>query len=73
VVIGGASLMGGRGNVSGAVIGALTMSAIRFGLNVMAITPFIQQIVIGVILIVAVYLDRLRIVGEAKLDRLRAK
>jgi ribose transport system permease protein len=73
VVIGGASLMGGRGNVSGAIIGALTMSAIRFGLNVMAVTPFIQQIVIGVILIIAVYLDRLRILGEAKLDRLRAK
>jgi ribose transport system permease protein len=73
VVIGGASLMGGRGNISGAIIGALTMSAIRFGLNVMAVTPFIQQIVIGVILIIAVYLDRLRILGEANLDRLRAK
>jgi ribose transport system permease protein len=51
VVIGGASLMGGRGNVSSAVIGALTMAAIRFGLNVVAVTPFIQQIVIGAILI----------------------
>jgi ribose transport system permease protein len=73
VVIGGASLMGGRGSVSGAIIGALTMSAIRFGLNVMAVTPFIQQIVIGMVLIIAVYLDRLRILGEAKLDRLRAR
>jgi ribose/xylose/arabinose/galactoside ABC-type transport system permease subunit len=72
VVIGGASLMGGRGNVSGAIIGALTMAAIRFGLNVMAVTPFIQQIVIGVILIIAVYLDRLRILQEAMFDRLRA-
>ena len=73
VVIGGASLMGGRGNVSGAIIGALTMAAIRFGLNVMAVMPFIQQIVIGVILIIAVYLDRLRILQEAMFDRLRAK
>ena len=73
VVIGGASLMGGRGNVSGAIIGALTMAAIRFGLNVMAVTPFIQQIVIGVILIIAVYLDRLRILQEAMFDRLRTK
>jgi ribose transport system permease protein len=73
VVIGGASLMGGRGNVSGAIIGALTMAAIRFGLNVMAVTPFIQQIVIGVILIIAVYLDRLRILQESMFDRLRAK
>jgi ribose transport system permease protein len=72
VVIGGASLAGGRGNVSGAIIGALMMAAIRFGLNVMAVTPFIQQIVIGAILIVAVYLDRLRILQERKLDKLRA-
>jgi ribose/xylose/arabinose/galactoside ABC-type transport system permease subunit len=73
VVIGGASLMGGRGTVTGAILGALTMSAIRFGLNVMAVTPFIQQIVIGVILIIAVYLDRVRILQEAKLDRLKAR
>jgi ribose transport system permease protein len=73
VVIGGASLVGGRGNVSGAVIGALMMAAIRFGLNVMAVTPFIQQIVIGAILIIAVYLDRLRILQERKLDKLRAR
>jgi ribose transport system permease protein len=67
VVIGGASLLGGRGNVGGAVIGALTMAAIRIGLNVMAVSPFIQQIVIGVILITSVYLDRLRIVGKPSL------
>ena len=73
VVIGGASLVGGRGNVSGAIIGALMMAAIRFGLNVMAVTPFIQQIVIGAILILAVYLDRLRILQERKLDKLRAR
>jgi ribose transport system permease protein len=73
VVIGGASLAGGRGTVAGAIIGALTMAAIRFGLNVMAVTPFIQQIVIGAILIVAVYLDQLRILQERKLDKLRAR
>jgi Ribose/xylose/arabinose/galactoside ABC-type transport systems, permease components len=38
VVIGGASLVGGGGNVGGAIIGALMMAAIRFGLNVMAVT-----------------------------------
>jgi ribose transport system permease protein len=60
VVIGGGSLMGGRGTVLGAILGALIMSEIRFGLNVMAITPFIQQIVVGVVLIGAVYLDTIR-------------
>jgi ribose/xylose/arabinose/galactoside ABC-type transport system permease subunit len=39
----------------------------------MAVTPFIQQIVIGAILIIAVYLDRLRILQERKLDKLRAR
>ncbi|MCO6384118.1 MAG: ABC transporter permease [Vannielia sp.] len=60
VVIGGGSLMGGRGTVWGAIIGALIMSEIRFGLNVLGMSPFIQQIVVGVVLIAAVYIDTLR-------------
>src|SRR5690606_7647722 len=56
-VIGGASLQGGRGTVGGAIIGALIMATIRFGLNVLGMSPFVQQIVIGAILIAAVYLD----------------
>lgn len=60
VVIGGGSLRGGRGSVWGAIIGALIMSEIRFGLNVLGMSPFIQQIVVGVILIAAVWLDTLR-------------
>lgn len=65
VVIGGGSLMGGRGTVWGAVIGALIMSEIRFGLNVLGMSPFIQQIVVGVILIAAVYLDTVRTTRKA--------
>ncbi len=60
VVIGGGSLMGGRGSVWGAVIGALIMSQIRFALNILGMSPFIQQIVVGVILIAAVWLDTVR-------------
>ncbi|WP_417280294.1 ABC transporter permease [Celeribacter sp.] len=60
VVIGGGSLMGGRGTVWGAIIGALIMSEIRFGLNILGMSPFIQQIVVGVVLIAAVYIDTLR-------------
>ena len=73
VVIGGASLMGGRGSITGALIGALIMATIRFGLNVLGMSPFIQQIVVGCILIAAVYLDMVRLRHEARLDRLRAK
>lgn len=57
--------MGGRGTVWGAVIGALIMSEIRFGLNVLGMSPFIQQIVVGVILIAAVYLDTVRTTRKA--------
>ena len=66
VVIGGGSLRGGRGTVWGAVIGALIMSEIRFGLNVLGMSPFIQQIVVGVILIAAVWLDTLRTPATAR-------
>ena len=65
-VIGGASLMGGRGTVLGAIIGAMTMASIRFGLNVMGMSPFIQQIVVGCILIAAVLLDTLRTSDQLK-------
>lgn len=66
VVIGGGSLRGGKGSVWGAIIGALIMSEIRFGLNVLGMSPFIQQIVVGVILIVAVWLDTLRTPASAR-------
>ena len=71
-VIGGASLMGGRGSVSGAIVGALIMATIRFGLNVLGMSPFLQQIAVGVILIAAVLLDNLRSRQEARLDKLWA-
>jgi ribose/xylose/arabinose/galactoside ABC-type transport system permease subunit len=71
-VIGGASLQGGRGTVGGAIIGAIIMATIRFGLNVLGMQAFVQQIVIGVILIAAVYLDILRTRQEVRLSRLRA-
>lgn len=58
-VIGGTSLMGGEGNVIGTIIGALIMTTISNILNLLGISPFIQQIAVGVIIICAVLLDRL--------------
>ncbi|MFN0119303.1 MAG: ABC transporter permease [Blastocatellia bacterium] len=56
-VIGGTSLTGGKGTVIGTLIGALIIGVLRNGLNLLDISSFIQQIVIGVVIIVAVLLD----------------
>ena len=56
-VIGGTSLMGGQGSVFGTLIGALIMGVLRNGLNLLGVSSFIQQVVIGVVIIAAVLLD----------------
>ncbi|MBI1389972.1 MAG: ribose ABC transporter permease [bacterium] len=60
VVIGGGSLMGGEGTVSGAIIGAFIIKFLRNGCNIVGVSPYIQRIVIGLIIIIAVYIDQLR-------------
>jgi ribose transport system permease protein len=57
VVIGGTSLMGGEGKISGTLIGALIMGVLRNGLNLLGVSSFVQQIVIGVVIIIAVLVD----------------
>lgn len=59
-VIGGASLSGGVGSVFGAVVGALIMACLRNGTQLMGWESYIQEIIIGGIIIIAVGLDRLR-------------
>ncbi|MCS6991756.1 MAG: hypothetical protein NZL95_07830, partial [Chitinophagales bacterium] len=56
-VIGGTSLRGGRGVVVGALLGALIMAALDAGMSIMNIDPFYQDIIKGVVLVGAVYLD----------------
>ena len=56
-VIGGTSLMGGEGTLLGALIGALIMGVLRNGLNLLNVSSFIQQVVIGVVIIGAVLVD----------------
>lgn len=60
VVIGGASLSGGVGSIFGAVIGALIMACLRNGTQLMGWETYVQEIMIGIIIIAAVGLDRLR-------------
>ena len=58
VVIGGTSLFGGVGGVVGTVVGALLIGVLRNGLVLLNISPFIQQILIGLVLVLAVAFDQ---------------
>jgi ribose transport system permease protein len=60
VVIGGGSLSGGEGTIAGAMIGALTMAFLRNGSQQMGWPNYIQEIMIGVIIVLAVAADRVR-------------
>jgi ribose transport system permease protein len=60
VIIGGASLNGGSGTVLGSIIGALIMSVLRNGSQQMGWPNYFQEIIIGLVIIVAVFLDRFR-------------
>lgn len=59
-VIGGASLSGGVGTISGTMIGAFIIGILRNGLNMAGVSAFIQQIVIGFVVIGAVWIDQVR-------------
>jgi ribose/xylose/arabinose/galactoside ABC-type transport system permease subunit len=60
VVIGGASLSGGQGSIAGAMIGALLMTVIKTGCTHVGLPNWVQEILTGVIIVVAVGIDRLR-------------
>ncbi|MCI1223324.1 MAG: ABC transporter permease [Bifidobacterium subtile] len=60
VVIGGASLSGGKGKVSGTFIGAILLAVIRNGLNILNVSSFWRQVVIGLVIAFAVSFDTLR-------------
>lgn len=56
-VIGGTSLMGGEGTITGTLIGALIMGVLRNGLIILGVSSFVQQAVIGAVIILAVLID----------------
>jgi ribose transport system permease protein len=60
VIIGGGSLLGGRGTVSGTLIGAAIMTVIQIGCSQKGLANWVQQIVTGTIIVFAVWLDRWR-------------
>ncbi|WP_407390838.1 ABC transporter permease [Carnobacterium jeotgali] len=58
VVLGGTSLSGGRGRLVGTLIGALIIGTLNNGMNLLGISSFYQQVVKGIVIIIAVLLDR---------------
>jgi len=60
VIIGGASFFGGVGTVSGTLIGALIIGVLRNGLNLLDVSSYWQTVVIGVVIVMAVWIDVVR-------------
>ena len=60
VVVGGTSLMGGRGSVAGTFFGALLLGVLYNVMNLLHVESYTQLIVLGVVVLVAVVLDQLR-------------
>lgn len=60
VIIGGTSLLGGRGSILGTLIGALIMSVLINGLRILSIQTEWQNVVVGIVILIAVFTDSLR-------------
>ena len=54
VVIGGTSLSGGTGGIGGTLVGVLIIGVLRNGLNLLSVSPFLQSVIIGLVIVVAV-------------------
>ena len=68
VVIGGVSLFGGAGHITGTIIGALIIAVLTTGLVMLNVQPFWQFVVVGIVVILAVLIDQSRdlIIGRAE-------
>jgi len=56
--LGGTSLAGGKGRISGTLIGALIIGTLNNGLNILNVSSFYQQVVKGIVILLAVLMDR---------------
>lgn len=59
-IIGGTNLFGGRGSILGTILGALIMGVLQNGLNLLAVQAYYQQMAIGAVLVLAVWLDQVQ-------------
>lgn len=60
VVVGGTSLFGGRGSIVGTFVGAMLIGILRNGLNLLNVNSYVQQVIVGVVILLAVLMDRRR-------------
>jgi ribose transport system permease protein len=60
VVVGGTSLFGGRGTIIGTFFGSMLIAVLRNGLNLLNVGSYVQQVIIGVVILLAVLIDQLR-------------
>ena len=61
VVVGGASLSGGAGRILGTLIGAFIISVIQNGMNLLGMESYTQQVMLGLVILIAVVIEKTRI------------
>ena len=71
VVVGGTSLSGGEGKILGTLIGASIIAVIQNGMNLMNIEPYTQKVILGLVILLAVLLDKLKQRGGQALREAR--
>lgn len=65
VVLGGTSMSGGKGSISGTVIGVIVIGILKNGMNLLGIDSSWQYVVQGIVILIAVYIDYIKSEGSA--------
>ena len=60
VVLGGASIAGGRGVIVGTLLGAMLLGVLNNGLNMLGVSPYVQSVIKGAIILLAIFISRHR-------------